>query len=391
MSNFSDISEHGIYPDLLRAFSSKGCFITVLKPVERKLNIKTNLEVKNNMHIINVRTGNLFNVSFLTKVISRAFLTFNYWRAIKRFAFQTKFDLLLYTTPPISLTPIIRKLKRKYNSYSYLMLKDIFPQNAVDLGMIRQNGVIFKLLRQRERRMYRFADKIGCMSEANVEFILNQEPWLSKEKVEICPNAIEIYNTLPINKNMNRETFELPLNKVLFIYGGSLGKPQGIDFLLSCIEEIEDDEVVFIVAGTGPYLKKISSFSEQYPNKIRVFSWLSIEKYESLIKACDVGLILLDHRFKIPNFPSRLLNYMEFSLPILAATDNATDIGRIAQGNEFGFWCESNNIKDFISHVDRLKNENLRNEMGRNARDYLINNYSVDAVVENIIRTAKVE
>ena len=59
-----------------------------------------------------------------------------------------------------------------------------------------------------------------------------------------------------------------------------------------------------------------------------------------LANSCDVGLIFLDKRFTIPNFPSRLLSYMQASMPVLAATDVNTDIGKVIEEGESDIGCE---------------------------------------------------
>lgn len=98
--------------------------------------------------------------------------------------------------------------------------------------------------------------------------------------------------------------------------------------------------------------------------------------YEVLANSCDVGLIFLDHRFTIPNFPSRLLSYMQASMPVLAATDPNTDIGHVIKQGEFGLWCESNDVQAFNQKLEKMINKTVREEMGRNARIYLEENYT---------------
>lgn len=107
--------------------------------------------------------------------------------------------------------------------------------------------------------------------------------------------------------------------------------------------------------------------------------------YEILANSCDVGLIFLDKRFTIPNFPSRLLSYMQASMPILAATDVNTDIGQVIEQGEFGFWCESSDVEQFNKKVQQLCDIELREQMGVNARRYLEDNYTAKHLYEIIM------
>ena len=99
------------------------------------------------------------------------------------------------------------------------------------------------------------------------------------------------------------------------------------------------------------------------------------DDYDIMVGACDVGMIFLDHRFTIPNFPSRILSYMQAKLPVLAVTDPNTDIGQIIINGRYGWWCESNNTDAFKKIVDSINEADICS-FGNNSFDFLINNYS---------------
>ena len=103
-----------------------------------------------------------------------------------------------------------------------------------------------------------------------------------------------------------------------------------------------------------------------------------------LVRACDIGLIFLDHRFTIPNFPSRLLSYLENKIPIIAATDVNSDLGRIAEENGFGYWCESVKAQAFTELVDKMLQSDIK-QMGEKGFEYLSKNYLTDDLFETII------
>ena len=109
------------------------------------------------------------------------------------------------------------------------------------------------------------------------------------------------------------------------------------------------------------------------------------EDYDQLVRSCDVGLIFLDHRFTIPNYPSRLLSYLENKMPVLCATDPNTDMGRIAEENGYGFWCESVRPEDFTALVDRMLAAD-RKEMGEKGYEFLKKNYTVENTYNAVMR-----
>ena len=108
------------------------------------------------------------------------------------------------------------------------------------------------------------------------------------------------------------------------------------------------------------------------------------EDYDSMVGACDVGMVFLDHRFTIPNFPSRLLAYMQAKLPVLAVTDPNTDIGKVIVDGGFGWWCESNDSDKFCEVVKGIINSDLSRKR-ENAYNYLLNHYTVEICYNTIM------
>ena len=62
----------------------------------------------------------------------------------------------------------------------------------------------------------------------------------------------------------------------------------------------------------------------------------------------------MDYRFTIPNFQSRLLDYMNYGLPVIAATVCNTDVGKVIEDNGFGWWCESRDPECYRSLLQSI-------------------------------------
>ncbi|MBB3110564.1 glycosyltransferase involved in cell wall biosynthesis [Paenibacillus phyllosphaerae] len=381
--DFSSIEESGIYTDLIRQFIDNEHRVYIISPTEKKKNQPTHMVDCGNYKVLKLQIGNTQKTNVIEKGISMLTLESLFLKGIKNYFSDVKFDLIVYTTPPITLQKAIAYVKKRDKCKTYLLLKDIFPQNAVDLGMLKRSGpkgLLYAYFRYKEKKLYNLSDYIGCMSQANVDFIQKNNPYLRSKVIEVCPNSIE--PQLIINDEQEllkiRSKYGIPSDKVVFIYGGNLGKPQGIDFLIDCLKTNKgNDEVFFVIAGSGTEFNKLKAFfeSEQLTNA-RLYNYIPKEDYDLLVSACDVGLIFLDNRFTIPNFPSRLLSYMEASIPVLAATDANTDLGIVIEKGGFGYWCQSNDIENFSTKVNRLVDINLRKQMGLNARKYLEDNYT---------------
>ncbi len=333
------LEERGIYTDLLRKFRDEGHKVFVVSPTERRDNKPTQLFQELGANILNVRTFNLQKTNLIEKGLGTLAIEYQYLKAAKKYFSSIKFDLILYSTPPITFAKVIDLIKKRDNAYSYLLLKDIFPQNAVDMRMFKKNGLLHKFFLKKERKLYELSDMIGCMSEANKTYILNHNSWINPKKVEVNPNSIEpIESSSTLEDRIGtKKKFGLPLDKMIFVYGGNLGKPQGLDFLLETIESSKNQNVFFLVVGSGTEYNRIEKwFVEKDISNALLMAGLIKEDYDMLLEACDVGMIFLDKHFTIPNFPSRLLSYLEMKMPVIAATDPNTDIGKVIENNNSG-------------------------------------------------------
>lgn len=392
LSKMEDINQRGIYTDLIREISNREINIYVVSPRQKRENMETELSIEDNINILKVKTGNITATkSFIEKGISTLRIEDQYLNAIKEHFPNVKFDMVMYSTPPITFNKIIKYYKKQHNSKSYLILKDIFPQNAVDIGLMKKNGILFKIFRRKEKELYKISDVIGCMSQGNLDYILKHNKYIDKDKMEIFPNAIDpIDRKDRVEKNKEvLDKYNIPEEDTLFVYGGNLGKPQGIDFLLKVVDKFyQVDNGHLLIVGSGTEFNKINNhIKENKPKGVSIFERLPKEEYDKLIACADVGLIFLDHRFTIPNFPSRLTSYMENSLPILAATDRNTDLKDVLIESKSGFWCESTDENEFIKHAGKLsKDKELREEMGLSGREYLEENYDIKKIVDILLK-----
>lgn len=389
LGTFYNLNSSSVHLDILKRLSKDNNVWLVCKNEDRPTELSEELGI----HVLRVHTGELKRVGLIQKGINTIKVEPQFKRAIKKYLSNVKFDLVLYTTPPITFASAVKYVKKRDGAKTYLMLKDIFPQNAVDLGMMSTTGIkgiLYKYFRNKEKELYSLSDRIGCMSPANVRYILDHNPEIPPNKVEICPNAVEIIDKRisPDKKIEMRQKYGLPMDKKVFVYGGNLGKPQGIPFLIKCLRaEKENDKAFFLIVGDGTEYDLLENFvnTEKLQNA-RLMKSLLKEDYDDLVAACDVGMIFLDHRFTIPNFPSRLLSYMQAGLPVLACTDPNTDIGKVVSEGDLGWWCESDDVKAFTEIVNAVVNADTA-EQKRNAVKYLIDHYSVETAYDRIIES----
>jgi len=379
------LEESGIYSDLMREFVKNGHHVYIISPVERRMGLSTHMVEDGTdglVHILKLKIGNIQKTNVIEKGISTVMIERQLLKGIKTYFRDVRFDLVLYSTPPITLVKPIAFVKKRDHAATYLMLKDIFPQNAVDMGMMSKTGIkgfLYRHFRKKEKRLYELSDRIGCMSQANCDYVIRHNPQIDPAKVEICPNSIDVkdMSLRADERHAMRDKYGIPKDKTVFVYGGNLGKPQGIPFLIECLKtQVSNPETYFLIVGDGTEYTKLERFFEEHqPQNMKLLKRLPKDDYDHMVAACDVGMIFLDHRFSIPNFPSRLLSYMQAKLPVLACTDPHTDIGKVVTEGGFGCWCESDDTAAFSAAVDACCEASLA-EQGECAFRYLQEQYS---------------
>ena len=376
-----------IYTDLAEEIVKKSHKVTVVVSEEKKKNSQSKLVIERGMEVLRVVTGNLYDVNVIEKGMTILMMQYQLRNAVKKHLKNKKFDLILFESPPVTTASVVEWAMKYFNCPSYLMLKDIFPQNALDISILTTKHPAYHYFKYKEKKLYGTASIIGVMSEANREYILSHNPEVSGEKVKIFPNTKKIRESNKTTSTKFRAKYKIPETSMLTVYGGNMGKPQGIDFVCEILKSnIDNSEVFFLLVGRGTEREKISKVIEDYNIKnALILKSLPRVEYEEMLDEADLGLVFLDQRFTIPNFPSRVLSYFEKRLPVLAAIDANTDFGKMLEVSNSGEYVLAGDLEDFNEKLKRFTDKpDLRELMGRNGHRYLVENYNVENSVSLI-------
>ncbi len=383
ISEFPSIEASGIYTDLIREFVKNNWKVSVFYGTTDKNRIGE--EVDGFVSLVPVIIRKYEKTSIVRKGLSilnfdRAFLN-----VIKNSQIHSV-DLLLYATPPITLTRTINWVKITFSARTYLLLKDIFPQNALDLGILSKFNPLYTYFSFIEKKLYALSDTIGCMSLANLSYI-NSKNHIAVNKLEVNPNSIDISRIAfkGINKAEVLSKYGISVESKIIVYGGNLGLPQGIPFLLNLMEFtlLRRQDIVWVVAGSGTHA---FMFENCQLENVHFLGNLSNEEFNTLTAISDVGLISLDSRFTIPNFPSRLLSYLSNSIPVLCLVDRVTDIGTMAEKHRFGLSALHGDLQGCYNAMTRLVDDVDLNMFGKRGFDYLLSNFSSKLSYELIVK-----
>lgn len=382
MIAYPDVSRNtNMYTDLVQEFVRNSHNVFVVAPSEKN----TTLSMEGGANVLRVKTGKLFNVNPFVKGVSNVLLHTQFKKSIIKFLDDIEIDLVIAPTPPITFSSTISFLKKRYNCKSYLILRDIFPQNAKDLGLIK-NPILFNYFRKKERQLYNISDSIGCMSQRNVDFVLEHNS-IAIEKLHILPNWIKVESERSLNDKIKLK-YNLE-GKFVAIYGGNIGLPQKAEFILDLADRVKGiKDVIFFIVGKGTEKNKIKKLiSSKKIRNVILEDYVPREDFKDLVKQCDIGLVNLSDKFTIPNIPSRTLAYFEAKLPILAAIDKNTDYNVMLEESESGLCSITGDIDSYEDNFLMLyNNKKLRLKMGQNGYDYLKCNLNVKRTYNIIIR-----
>ncbi len=321
----TSVEESGIYSDMVREFIKNGHHIDYFFPYSKTFSKKDNYYSLNSIKI-NFQVQKTSN--FFLKYFSYQLLDYKFSNIIKKS--KKHYDLLILATPSIFQSRTIKTYRQRYlNSQILLLLKDIFPDNALDLGILSKKFpkiLLYNYFKYIESKLYKNVDKIGVMTYLNKIYIEDKFPLL-KEKLFISPNSIEYYE---VKRLTNRKSLGLPLNKTIIIYVGNVGLPQDPIFFKKLIET-SPDEIFFVIIGTGTGFIHFKGIKND--KLLLINENINQNLIDQYLIHSDYGLIILNNNFHVPNFPSKILTYLNSKLPIIAFTNSFNDLKFLASNS----------------------------------------------------------
>ncbi|WP_244875272.1 glycosyltransferase family 4 protein [Vibrio litoralis] len=372
-----------MFHELACEFTAQGHSVTVITPDIAQSNtlIKESLD---NVSIWRFKSGEIKDVGKVKRAINETLLSFHAWRAISKEVTQESFDAVVYYSPSIFFGPLVKKIKQRCKCSAYLVLRDLFPQWAIDAGMIRSGSMIEKYFRYFEHISYKQADMIGLMSERNVEVF-------KAKNVQYPLQVLRNWASLVPHSSKNRKSYREDLNlqgKVIYFYGGNIGHAQDMTNLMRLAKNMQSYENAhFLFVGQGDEVELINQLSQEW--QLSNFSYLSSvdqDEFKQLLSEVDVGLFSLASHHTAHNFPGKLLGYMVESLPILGSVNQGNDLMPLVNESNAGFiHVNGDDAALLASAVALCADSKRREEVGKSAYKLLSAEFSVQAAVTTIL------
>ena len=328
-------------------------------------------------------SGRLKNISKIIRLINEFLLPYRAWYYGKKMFQDNKFDVIIYYSPSIFWGWLVKKLKKLWNAKTYLILRDIFPQWAIDNGILRKNSIITFFLLLMEKLNYQPAEKIGLMSPGNLKWFENY--YRGNAILEVLFNWAGESSFKKSDKSY-RNLLNLN-NKIVFFYGGNIGHAQDMSQILRLAKSLLNHPEAFILlVGSGDEVNLVrDTITKDNLTNLILLDPLPQEEFQSMMSEFDIGLFCLNPNHTTHNFPGKILGYLSQGIPILGSVNKGNDLKEILEKAGNGFVSHSGDDTLFYQNAVLLLNEKTRIEMGKRSKILLEDTFSISKITKQLL------
>ena len=341
--------------------------------------------IEKHISVVRIKSPFLNSTNYILRGISQLLLPYLSWNKIKKYVYK-KIDAVLVYTPPLTFSMLGNNIKRKFGAKYLLNIQDIFPQNAIDLGIMK-NKILIKFFEHIEKKAYQSADKITSHTKTSRKFLIEKKK-IPSDKVSLIPNWIDIEPYINIKStNSYRKKYGLE-GKFIFLFAGVIGPSQGLELIIKAANEVKNisHDVCFLIVGDGTEKDRLMKMAEEYSLNNVVFRPLvSIQEYPSLVKDADVGIVCLRSMNKTPVIPGKIMGYMAASIPVVAFLNRESDGHDLIKEAKCGYSIISGDYKEAAKLIRKIFNQkNQLAEFGRNGCNYARTHFSKKACIDKL-------
>ena len=357
-----------------------------------KYNIDKNWEYADDTHVSTPVRVNVFshhNVSYYLRGLSQLFMPFQFMKAIRKHL-NKKYDLVIIYSPPLTLGLVGVLLKMKWNTTTVLNIQDLFPQNAIDLGILR-NKLLIYLFKYIEKVCYQKNDWITFHSASNLKFISKMYPKLTDSKSLILHNWQKFPEKLKVNNSYVYQKYGIDKSKKIAIFAGVLGPAQGLNKLIQLAKnsQLKNNDWHFLILGNGAekeaLIKQILDLKLQ---NIKIENFVSPDEYEQILSGCHAGMVFLSEYNKTPVVPGKILGYMASKKPVFCVLNKESDAHDMIKAAKCGkSTISSLGDNEIADAFDEFCNRNVNlHQQGSNGYNYALKHYSIDKIVQRLFQ-----
>jgi glycosyltransferase involved in cell wall biosynthesis len=369
--------------DLARQFKIIGHDPVVIVPALTS-NEPWTVEGLDDVDVLRVAAPPTRAASHFRRALAEMWLPLAMLRNLRKSPLQsTKWDLIVWYSPPIFFGPLILALRRASGARTYLILRDIFPEWAVDLGIIKKGPVYF-LFKAVAAFQYAVADSIGVQTESNLAYLPH---WTrsGRRRIEVLHNWLATTANVGCSIQLTRTSLA---GRTIFVYIGNMGVAQGLEIFMELIETLSHrGDIGFVFVGRGTEFSKLEAErASRSLNNALFFDEIDPSEIPGLLEQCQVGMVALHPDHKTHNIPGKFVSYVQYGLPVLARVNAGTDLEKLIEEQGVGKVYSGSSVSELKSLAEQLAdNESLRRSMSERGRKLGAQMFSPDAAARQII------
>jgi glycosyltransferase involved in cell wall biosynthesis len=371
--------------DLSREFVKQGHEFIVLLPWHDQIE-KWRLEDYGGVKVLFLKAPKTKDVSYFKRTIAEVIMPFAMRRNLKLSPLLTvRWDAILWYSPSIFHGPFVSKLKGLNNAKSYLIIRDVFPEWALDMGLLRR-GIPYLFFKMVAKYQYSVADVIGVQTPGNLSYF---ESWVSHKqgrKLEVLKNWLDKPANLECSIRVNKTALA---GRFIFVYAGNMGVAQGMDVILQLVDKLNyRTDIGFLLVGRGSEVADLKQFAKEKDlRNIEFFDEIDPDEIPDLYSQCSAGIVALDPRHKSHNIPGKFITYMQSGLPVLANLNSGNDLIQIIRDENVGQVCDTNNVEELMILCDKLIDQvNTDRMLSLRCKAFFNREFAVENTVKQIVK-----
>jgi glycosyltransferase involved in cell wall biosynthesis len=295
-------------------------------------------------------------------------------------------SIVVVSAPPSLpfITAIAAKIRRaRYN----LIVQDKYPETLIAVGKTSPVSMFVKIFNKLNEWLYNGAEKIIVVGRDMRELVEAQTKDKSGRKtvIEVIQNWASLEEIEPTRREHNELLKELGISeKFVFLYAGNMGHPQDLESIVECAEKLKDDERFhFLFLGSGVKRKWLETEArENSLTNVTILPPRPRAEQKLFLNACDVGFVSLVRGMRGVAMPSRTYNFLAAGKPILALTEENSEVARVIEEDRVGWIVPPSEPTKLLQIIYKIYDErNFLSEISKRARKSALDKYSVETAV----------
>jgi glycosyltransferase involved in cell wall biosynthesis len=370
--------------DLSREFSRQGHALTVFLPSPDQ-EAPWSLEDLDGAEVLRLKAPRTKDIGYVRRTLGELVMPFAMLHQFRKSPLSSeRWDGVVWYAPSIFHGPLASALKKRSNCKGYLIIRDIFPEWAVDMGLMG-HGLLYQFFDTIARYQYSVADVIGVQAPGNRKYF---ECWQQKpgRTLEVLQNWLDKPAQARCSIRLNETALA---GRKVFVYAGNMGIAQGMTILLDLAEKLQHRmDLGFLFVGRGSDAVRLkNSAKDRKLGNVLFYDEIHSDEIPDLYSQCCAGILALDARHKSHNIPGKFLTYMQSGLPVLANVNAGNDLAQIIYDEQVGQVCESNQVAELLQLTDKLLTQidSQADDLRNRCRSLFEREFAVDRTVRQIV------